>query len=318
MTPKEAVGYCEEQNIDFMFLTEHNLIHTGFEKSNTLFIPAVEITLLKGHLLVYGLRNFIDCFSYETFDWNYMRNSMKLVKENGGLINIAHPMMVPWDWRFMETQLSDIDMMEIVNCPNWHTSEEDNRKAIELIDILWDEGFRITGVGGSDNHLRPDEKYDGYIGPSLYVDPSTYVYSNGLSESAIFDAIKKGKVYVSRGLKLDIDISSGEKSYLPGDEILEDNFTYKLDIIKNNHEELVVFLIVNRKIEEEKLVTGRETVKFNISWKNKNYNWARVGIKTKDNRFVAFVNPIYRGKKFTNLLIWKDLMKKYYQIYEKL
>lgn len=318
MTPKDAVEYCESNEIDFMFLTEHNLIHTGFEKSNTLFIPAIEVTLFKGHLLVYGLRDFINCFTYEKFDSDYMNHSIKLVKENGGLINVAHPMMVPWDWRFMETKLEDIDMMEIVNCPNWHTSESDNRKAIELIDILWGEGFKITGVGGSDNHLKPEEKCEGYTGPSLYADPSTYVFADGLSEGSIFEAVKNGRVYVSRGVKMDIDISSDRKNYLPGDEIEEDSFTYKIDINGNYENALKASLIINGKVKEEKLLKDKISFEFSILWEKKDYNWARVGIYDKNNRFVAYINPVYRGRKKTNLLIWKELLKVYYHIYEKL
>ena len=319
MTPKEAAEYCESHGIDFMFLTEHNLIHTGFERSKTLFIPGIEVTLLKGHLLVYGLREFIDCFSYKNFDWEYMNDVINKVKGSGGLINVAHPMMVPWDWRFMEIQLSDIDMIEIVNCPNWHTSENDNRKAIELIDILWNEGFRITGVGGSDNHLKPHEKYDGYIGPSLYSDPATYVYSDGLSEKAIFESLKRGKVYVSRGVKLNVNIFSAEnKYYLPGDEIEEDNFTYNVDIIENNHNDILnVFLVLNGKIESERKIKGVGSVEFNISLRKEDYNWARIGINDKNGKFVAYINPVYKGKKSSNLLYWKHLLEKYNQIFRK-
>ncbi|RKY01953.1 MAG: hypothetical protein DRP54_02835, partial [Spirochaetes bacterium] len=168
MKPKEVKDFCEKAGLDFIFLTEHNLIHTGFEDSRVLFIPALEVTTIKGHLIVYGLKKLPNFLVLDDFHNDFVRFVLEKKQSEKYIINIAHPVMKPWEWQFNDTALSMIDLIEICNCPTWPPAEEDNNNAIKLLDLLWNDGYRIYGVGGSDNHLKPDEKYPGAKKPSLY------------------------------------------------------------------------------------------------------------------------------------------------------
>jgi len=216
MSPKEAVSYCEDNGIDFFFLTEHNIVHTGYESTKVLFIPGIEVTTFKGHLLMYGFDNFPDFFECSDFHSKFIYKLLEEKKKKNFITNIAHPVMKPWDWQFGKTRLDDIDLLELCNCPTWPPAEEANNHAIELLDLLWNDGYRIFGVGGSDNHLKPEEKYEGAERPSLYADPSTYVFCEGLSESELLKELKRGRVYVARDLRLDIRISGRHTLYARG------------------------------------------------------------------------------------------------------
>jgi hypothetical protein len=55
---------------------------------------------------------------------------------------------------------------------------------------LLNRGYRLTAVGGSDDHT-PDDTADNRAGQ-----PSTVVYADELSEDAVVDALKEGRAYV--------------------------------------------------------------------------------------------------------------------------
>ena len=51
----------------------------------------------------------------------------------------------------------------IVNDPTYEYAKESNEKAIRFLDLLWQEGYRIYGIGGSDSHNLIEERYDGAL-----------------------------------------------------------------------------------------------------------------------------------------------------------
>jgi predicted metal-dependent phosphoesterase TrpH len=54
---EQAVALIEQQQLDFIFLTEHNTSHTFLPVlEKTLFVPGIEITTDIGHFNVHGLR----------------------------------------------------------------------------------------------------------------------------------------------------------------------------------------------------------------------------------------------------------------------
>lgn len=310
MKPKEVKDFCEKAGLDFIFLTEHNLIHTGFEDSRVLFIPALEVTTVKGHLIVYGLKKLPNFLVFNDFHNDFVRFVLEKKQSEKYIINIAHPTMKPWEWQFNDTALSKIDLIEICNCPAWPPAEEDNSNAIKLLDLLWNDGYRIYGVGGSDNHLKPDEKYPGAKKPSLYGDPSTWVYCNGLSEAEILKSLKNGSCYVSRDVELDIAISDGIINYLPGSEVKGSRIYYEVKI-KNKHRPFTVNLIRNGKLVETKFLYNESRASFIIEWEDKDFEWVRTEVRTIEGEFVAYVNPVFRGFKKHSYIKWGDLMESY-------
>jgi hypothetical protein len=81
------------------------------------------------------------------------------------------------------------------------------------VDLL-NRGMHVTAVGGSDDH-SPEETADRQIGT-----PATVVFAAELSERAIVDGLKAGRVYIRTkgpgGPHLDRSAESGGRRYEMG------------------------------------------------------------------------------------------------------
>ncbi len=81
---------------------------------------------------------------------------------------------------------------------------------------LLDRGFRLTGVGGSDNHAVELGK----LGVGL---PTTVVYAPELSERAILSAIRAGHVFIdaagSADRMLELTAEAGGAAVMMGDRL---------------------------------------------------------------------------------------------------
>jgi len=306
-TPEEAAGFCEVNNLDFVFITEHNMITTGFEKSKTLFLPGLEVTTKRGHLNIHGIKKFINFFDFSNFEEVFMNTMLSEGKKQGANLSINHPMMKPWHWNYYETNLDSIDTIEICCDPTWKTAEEDNKLAMKALDLLWDDGHKIYGIGGSDSHLSPNEKYENATMPSIYGDPSTYVYCVGLCGSEILRGLNRGRIYVSRDVALDFIIRGEKNLYFPGDRVNLENISYKVKI-SNLKEAVKVYLIENGQIKDSVKVDRDTEVEFKLDWNKEGYDWARIDMRNMEDNFVSYINPIYKGEKEPSIKTWLDLL----------
>ena len=57
--------------------------------------------------------------------------------------------------------LDGVDCLEIINDPTYPDAAHANDKAVHFLDELWNDGYRIYGVGGSDSHNLIEERYEG-------------------------------------------------------------------------------------------------------------------------------------------------------------
>jgi hypothetical protein len=189
------------RGLDFIAITDHNAtsqynpmreLQPYFDK--LLLIPGREITTFQGHINFLGTTGFIDfrLGSKEVPDMNTLLHSAASL---GGLTSINHPgdpsgeMCMGCGW----TPATKVDMHLL-------TAVEAVNGGSEQYDIpnipFWDEqlnnGCRLTGIGGSDNH-RPMQPLDeiGSIGS-----PTTVVYATELSTPAILAGIRAGHVFI--------------------------------------------------------------------------------------------------------------------------
>lgn len=86
--------------------------------------------------------------------------------------------------------------------------------ALKLWDLLWKDGYKIRGIGGSDSHMLPSETYAESDKPSVIGDPCTYVLAQGLPAAETLEGVSKGHVYVSREVELDIRILCNGQTYI--------------------------------------------------------------------------------------------------------
>lgn len=196
-----TVEAAARRGLDFIAITDHNAtsqydamreLQPYFDK--VLLIPGREITTFDGHMNLLGTTSYLDfrVGSRTVPDTNtLLRNAQTL----GALVSINHPeaptgeLCMGCGW----TPKTPVDMrlitaVEAVN----GGSELEGTYNVPFWDKELNEGHRLTGVGGSDNHnaLSPPDQ------PSAVGNPTTVVYATELSTPAILDGIRAGHVFV--------------------------------------------------------------------------------------------------------------------------
>ena len=307
---------AKDMNLDFYVPTEHNLVHTGWVDTDICILPGIEITTDKGHFNMFGITEEPDYIMEIMTDLKEEYNN-KIISagyEKGNIISINHPFLTRWKWEFENTQLDKVHTIEIINDPTYPYADKSNDACIKFMDLLWNDGYKIYAVGGSDSHNLIDQYYEGAKTPSIAGDPATYVYMDKLTPNNILKSVKEGKTYVTRFCNLEFKIYSDTKSYLPGEEIVEEGtskcvvITYELNVISEN-EEMDVFLVENGKYTKvERINNTTQSFKASIEFDD-NYKWARLEVRNKKSEFRGLINPIYRGKKETTYKIFSKALE---------
>ncbi len=91
-------------------------------------------------------------------------------------------------WTVPNTDFTHVNAIEIIN----GGSLDGPGSGIPFWQEQLNKGYRLTGIGGSDNHdadIPPDTR-------SAVGRPTTVIYSQALSEHAILDAIRAGHVFI--------------------------------------------------------------------------------------------------------------------------
>ena len=196
-----TVEAAARRGLDFIAITDHNTtsqydamreLQPYFDK--VLLIPGREITTFYGHMGLLGTTSYLDfrVGSQSVPDTNtLLRNAQKL----GALASINHPdapsgeICMGCGW----TPKGPVDMrlitaVEAVN----GGSELDGTYGIPFWNKQLNQGHRLTGIGGSDNHnaLSNPER------PSAVGNPTTVIFAKELSTPAILDGIRAGHVFV--------------------------------------------------------------------------------------------------------------------------
>jgi hypothetical protein len=196
-----TVEAAARRDLDFIAISDHNTtsqydamreLQPYFDK--VLLIPAREITTFYGHMNLLGTASYLDfrVGSPSVPDTNtLLRQAQRL----GALVSINHPeaptgelcMGCGWTPK-TSVNMNLVTAVEAVN----GGSELEGTSGIPFWDKQLNEGHRLTGIGGSDNHnalSTPDR-------PSAIGNPTTVVYATELSTPAILAGIRSGHVFV--------------------------------------------------------------------------------------------------------------------------
>lgn len=309
MNDEEAMRLLEREKLDYMAITEHNLITFGHRTGPTMIVPAFELTLPDGHLNVYGVdrADAMDALwsRFESGEGSIARLVPEL-RDRGYLVSINHMFLDPWAFTAEGLPIEAVDAIEIICDPTYPDSPKANEKAVAFLDFLWSRGVRVYGVGGSDSHHPPGKPYDGSDLPSIYGDPSTWVFCDGLSVENLLDGTRLGHSYVARFIRLDISIDEGR--LLPGDCIPSDarTFAYEVRVADFGSAstgpsaseltgEIVLdgAVVASARLSPENPSIGVDDVRSLVgdreSW------WLRTSVRDRSGSIVAYVNPIYGG-----------------------
>ena len=221
----QVIDAATAAGLDFVALTDHNTASHWVDVdrlqplyNRVLLLHAREITTYRGHANTAGERTFSE------FRLSLPSASpadvLAPIAGAGAFVSINHP-TAPDDERCMgcgwnvldETVQSSVHGVEVVN--------GDSRAGPLFGWPFWasllNRGWRLTAVGGSDEHT-PDESGDRTIGT-----PTTVVWARELSEPALVEGLKSGRVYIRtrgpRGPSLEFDVLAGDRTYQMGETV---------------------------------------------------------------------------------------------------
>ncbi len=319
-----AKDIVESQGLDFFFFTEHNICQPKLPVSKQcLFLPALEVTTDLGHFNVHGPVKSLDLRYVEHSSQATMEAGLNLAKSGHSSLGINHPMMKPWHWHYDQVDLGQVSTFEVCCDPTWSTSPKATEEALLVLNEMWNCGQRITAIGGSDSHLEPHERNPKADEPSIYGDPSTFVYSHGLSGEGILAGLRNGQVYLERRCGLKFDINLGD--VLPGNDSQGQPLTYRI-AVSDSENPYYAECVVDGEIVD-RIALSDELQSIHI---DEGYRWCRVDIRRGDlpfstgsnstqsssneHEFEGCINAVFDGKQpeFNQPLVrtWGELMER--------
>lgn len=305
MSRTENLTSAKNQNLDFFFSTEHNVIIRSWPKNDDVMVfPGVELTSDKlGHCNYLGVtRSLFSVQEYE--DMSEELGMQEIIRQNqdNGILSINHPYLEPWEWN-ADIPVKMITSLELINDPTYKDNNEATKKAFGLWTRMWNEGLKVTGIGGSDSHLRPNDFYPESKTPSLIGDPGTYVHVDILNINSVLEAVKKGHTKVSRIGEIHLK-SKDYRNILPGQKLssLVRHFEIKLPL---NAVEYQIDWIFDGQILKTELTSNQSIIQ--IDEIDEHFHWLRADIRDS-HEIVATFNPVYWNDKKIEITMLKEIL----------
>jgi hypothetical protein len=301
----KTVETAAARGLDFVAITDHNTVsqfnamrelQPYFDR--TLLLPGREITTFEGHANVYGTTEFID-FRLTSKYVPKFSDLLSEVERKHALISINHPGLptgsacMGCGWSVKDTDFSRIHAIEALN----GGTLDGTYSGVPFWQKRLNDGFRVTAIGGSDNHNAAIEAGR----PSAIGRPTTVVYATNLSERAVLDAIRAGHVFVdvlgSHDRAIEFKAMAAEQTATMGDAIKAPNgtrvhFVLLMANLDGAHPEIIC------DGEATTLVTGiaakgsHETREFDYVSDGKRH-WLRVNVRAANGELLVLGNPVY-------------------------
>ena len=193
------------RGLDFVNLSDHNTVSqqplaAAYQQGqgDLLFLRGSEVTTYGGHGTAVGNPAYVE--HHVGRDGVLLEDTLAQVTAAGGIFIINHPKLDLGDgdfcigcpWSYGETGMESVSGIELATGA-YEYEPVFGRQVLAMWDELIDRGHRITGTGGSDDHDAPFEPgtYDSQIGT-----PTTLVWAEELSEAAIIEGVRRGRVVV--------------------------------------------------------------------------------------------------------------------------
>ena len=195
--PHRVYDAARAAGLDFVALSEHNTSSHWLEVDrmqpyypDVLLLHAREVTTYNGHANAFGEREFVD---FRVMGERRLSDVLQELAQGGALVSINHP-AAPDDERCMGCGWSALDAeslrsvhaVEIVN----GADAEGPLAGWPVWASLLNRGFRLTAIGGSDEHTA-DDRSDQALGA-----PATVIWAESLSEPALVEGLRRARVFV--------------------------------------------------------------------------------------------------------------------------
>ena len=246
-----------------------------------------------------------------------MYEAIAEAKERNWIVSVNHPFLHIWKWKHGGLALQDMDCLEVINDPTYPYAKEANEQAVAFLDVLWEDGWNIWGVGGSDSHNLLEERYDGAELPSIAGDPGTFVFCEGLSAAELMERVRRGNMYVSRFCMGAFEIFCSGNRYLPGDELQfeEDTVSVEYHIrVYDTTERICLYMIRDGRREllrQTEEADGSVTAEAKAEFRQGEWSYMRTEVRNEAGELLAYVNPVYHGRKTHECMTFAEAVKKF-------
>jgi len=197
---------AQSQGLDFINMSDHNTVAqhaliAALQPSlpNFLILRGAEITTYSGHGNAVGIHDYVD--HRLGYNGRTVAGITGDVAAQGGIFIVNHPMLdlggacIGCAWQHVDdTPWDQVAGMELITGNYDIGVSAFVPRVLALWDMLEDQGNRIAGIGGSDDHTAGMN--EGSTGSPIG-NPTTLVLADNLSEAAIIDAIKHGRTIVN-------------------------------------------------------------------------------------------------------------------------
>ncbi len=229
----ETLEAAHDAGLDFAAITDHNTISqlddtrlVQGKYPRTLLIPGMEVTTFYGHANAIGVTDFVD-FQLGSPRLPTLGKLFDELNAQGAILSINHPSLPSGEvcmgcgWTAKDTDWSRVTAIEVINGSTLRTGgAEGPTSGIRFWDNLLKQGYRLTAIGGSDNHDATDRagEKQAPIGK-----PTTVVYASELSTKGIIEGVKSGRAFIDvaglPGIMLDMEGSVGSTYAVMGETL---------------------------------------------------------------------------------------------------
>jgi len=298
-----TVEAAAARGLDFIAVTDHNTqSHYDAERElqpyfdNILLLPGREITTYRGHANLFGTTRFLD-FRIGTREVPDVNSMLRRVAGLDAIISINHPasrsgencMGCGW------TPATPVDyrLIQAVEAVNGRDADGE-RSGVPFWEGLLNQGYHLTGIGGSDNH-------DADIpGPGSVGYPTTVVQAEDLSTPSILAGLRAGHVFIdtegTRDRLLEYSATAGDRTAGMGDTLpVRGNAGIRLAVhvmhATGSHLELIAdgskLPSANAAIQDDDQRTTLD-----LSADNRR-RWVRLDVCTPEGHRLLIGNPVY-------------------------
>ncbi|WP_233840341.1 CehA/McbA family metallohydrolase [Dyella sp. 2HG41-7] len=302
-----TVDAAVQRGLDFIALSDHNTVSQMNDMrelqpyfDRLLLIPAREITTFTGHANLFGTDDPVDfrVGSADVPSWNALLQNVATLH---GLISINHPVRPddetcmgcgskpaqPVDWHLVQA-------IEAVNGMDAMLPDS----GIPFWQHLLDQGYRLTAVGGSDNHNAKQSLT--LPGGGLIGTPTTVVHANELSMPAILAGIRAGHVFIdtqgTRDRLLNLTAQVGHQTAEMGDAITANaGESVRFTVTATAPQDSRVEILLDGKTWQPKIepvVHGSLNQSFDWPSDDKRH-WIRANVRGANGELLLVGNPIY-------------------------
>ncbi|MFZ5720451.1 MAG: CehA/McbA family metallohydrolase [Pseudomonadota bacterium] len=290
------------RGLDFAAVTEHNATshHQHLAElqpyfDDLLLIPGREITTFQGHANVFGTTAPLD-FQLGGPRAPGLDHIQDQVEASGGVFSINHPglptgpLCMGCGWS-AKTDYRRVAAVEVVS----GARAEGPLSGMAFWEARLNAGFRITGVGGSDNH----DPAPGSIQPPVGA-PTTVVRAENLSQAAILAGIKAGHVFIDLegvpGRRLDVTARADGRSAGMGDTlVLPQGVDAEVEIaVDGAAGGRIEFRSDPGLLTLPPIPVSRDAARVNVAVAGDGRaHWLRVDVRGADGKLRLIGNPIY-------------------------